>query len=86
MLRSLVEGFHRGGSHSQRQRRIKTTQLQLYQLEALRSSKLPVRKQVIELLGSSNRAVVLGRVFWTEGICKLGVVPVWELVVCTGNG
>ena len=85
MLRPLVERFHGGSGHSQWQRRIKTIELQLYQLETLCGSKVGVRKQVIKLFGGANRAVVLGRVLWTKGIRELGVVPVRQLVVSTGK-
>jgi hypothetical protein len=76
MLRPLVKGLNGGGGHSQRQRRIKTTKLQLDQLETFCSSEFTVRKQVIELFASTNRTVVLRWVSWTEGSCQLGVVPV----------
>lgn len=81
MLRPLVKGLHGGGGHSQRQRRIKSTKLQLDQLETFCSSELRVRKQVIELFAGANRAVVLRWISWTEGSCQLGVIPVWKLVV-----
>lgn len=81
MLRPLVERLHSGGSHSQRQRRIETTKLQLDQLETSCSSEFTARKQVIELFGSADRTVVLRRVLGTEGGCQLGVVPVWQFIV-----
>jgi hypothetical protein len=84
MLRSLIEGFHSGRCHSQRQRCIETTKLQLYQLETICSSELVIREQVIELFWSSNRTVVPRRVVGTECMSKLGVIPVRQLVVRSG--
>ena len=81
MLRPLIERLHSGRGHSQRQRRIKTTKLQLDQLETPCSSELTVRKQAIELFGSTDRTVIFRRVSGTESVGKLGVVPVWQLVV-----
>ena len=85
MLRPLIERFHSGGGHSQRQRRVKTAKLQLHQLEAFCGPELLIGKQIIKLFGSADRAKVLRRVSWTEGSGELGVLPVWQLVVRSEN-
>jgi len=85
LLRPLVERFHSCGGHSQWQRCIKATQLQLYQLETLCSSEIFVRKQIIKLTGRVDRAVVFRRMPWTKGSCELGIVPIRQLVVSTGK-